>query len=838
MKKLNVKSVILWTLAMILCVTACGPAFAAAGDRVVYRLKAEDDGMNSASIGGAWRIGDGFCVQVREDGQEKILRYKDRQSEPETFVLEQPDYSSWWENPELYLGNGTEETEPEASPEPAAPEGEAGADEEEDEEDDEDSFLVTAPKEQDKKEEQEEENIDTSYMNYVFSWKDELYSLSENSKYDMEANRSYIDSISITHVKLEDGKVILEPSGLPKLDPTYLVHHEPDWDYMNYINYLFTTGKYLVGQYYGEQGQVTFIIDLTDGSARDMDTGYNTVFPGPDGTVLLPMMQEGEDNKLAAAIRKINLETMEEEQLATVSNFAGYQMKMCYDEANNTLYYLDSGRLWAMPDMDPEKAAAVNDCSESDMTMTMLPDGYILLHNYKSVMIKGTDPSQQAGITLNILNGSYNDEDINEAVFEMGNARSDVSVILKQREWNDKTDILQLMMNRDAQTDIYVLEYKGNEFKALRNRDYLTDLSGNAQIAGYVERMYPYLRDALKKDGKITAIPLEYSTTGITINPTVWKAIGGTEEQLPKTWDQFFDWLPEMKKRLEGTDYVLMDDYMSISQFRGQMVQSILADYQVMMDSKGEAYSFNTPMLKDVLTRVAELDYEALGLQEDVDFNTITEWHQPLLDSMDYRGFYAYSEAIPLPLSFSEEEPAIIPVEFYAAFVNPYSEHPEEAKELLAMILKSQNIYTQYTLYTDKTEAIERSDANKQREDHEKEMKALQEMLEKAEDAEEKTSIEEWIRSNEKYWEENGERYLWVIGQDKIDTYQKCLPAFRVQEYDIFNDLWGDYENQEYQKIQAGLYGFTYGKNEEKVSLEEALSLIDQKIQMKRLEGN
>ena len=172
MKKLNVKSVILWTLAMILCVTACGPAFAAAGDRVVYRLKAEDDGMNSASIGGAWRIGDGFCVQVREDGQEKILRYKDRQSEPETFVLEQPDYSSWWENPELYLGNGTEETEPEASPEPAAPEGEAGADEEEDEEDDEDSFLVTAPKEQDKKEEQEEENIDTSYLNYVFSWKD------------------------------------------------------------------------------------------------------------------------------------------------------------------------------------------------------------------------------------------------------------------------------------------------------------------------------------------------------------------------------------------------------------------------------------------------------------------------------------------------------------------------------------------------------------------------------------------------------------------------------------------------------------------------------------------
>ncbi len=37
MKKLNRKNVVLWILCVILCVTACGPAFASAGDRVIYR---------------------------------------------------------------------------------------------------------------------------------------------------------------------------------------------------------------------------------------------------------------------------------------------------------------------------------------------------------------------------------------------------------------------------------------------------------------------------------------------------------------------------------------------------------------------------------------------------------------------------------------------------------------------------------------------------------------------------------------------------------------------------------------------------------------------------------
>ena len=93
MKKLNGKNEVLWILCVILCVTACGPALASAGDRVIYRTEATDEGGQDAWIEGVWKSGDGFYVMLR-GWDESILRFKDLQSEPERFVLNNPAYSS------------------------------------------------------------------------------------------------------------------------------------------------------------------------------------------------------------------------------------------------------------------------------------------------------------------------------------------------------------------------------------------------------------------------------------------------------------------------------------------------------------------------------------------------------------------------------------------------------------------------------------------------------------------------------------------------------------------------------------------------------------------------
>ena len=85
MTRLNGKVFVLWILAAVLCVTACGPAYASAGERVLVRVSEADD-AEITWIENVCRMDDGFCV-ICQGAETSILRYTDPQGEPETFVF-------------------------------------------------------------------------------------------------------------------------------------------------------------------------------------------------------------------------------------------------------------------------------------------------------------------------------------------------------------------------------------------------------------------------------------------------------------------------------------------------------------------------------------------------------------------------------------------------------------------------------------------------------------------------------------------------------------------------------------------------------------------------------
>ena len=120
MKKLSIKKTILWTMTLILCVTACATAFASAGDRTLKHYSSTDT-MNQGSVNNVYKISGGFCADVWESGGPALLRFTDYQTEPEKYMLQeneaedgQPEetcgYFSW--NDDLYaLTAGWEDSE-------------------------------------------------------------------------------------------------------------------------------------------------------------------------------------------------------------------------------------------------------------------------------------------------------------------------------------------------------------------------------------------------------------------------------------------------------------------------------------------------------------------------------------------------------------------------------------------------------------------------------------------------------------------------------------------------------------------------------------------------------
>ena len=122
---------------------------------------------------------------------------------------------------------------------------------------------------------------------------------------------------------------------------------------------------------------------------------------------------------------------------------------------------------------------------------------------------------------------------------------------------------------------------------------------------------------------------------------------------------------------------------------------------------------------------------------------------------------------------------------------------------------------------------------------HRKTMEEYRKKLEKADDAE-KPMLEEWIQSEEKYWNDK-DRWMWTISPNVIATYQKLSSVLIAQDSAVIDELWGTEEKKERDQIFKGLFGYEDLESQDKpgnVAIEEALDMIDRKIQMKRKEGN
>ena len=499
----------------------------------------------------------------------------------------------------------------------------------------------------------------------------------------------------------------------------------------------------------------------------------------------------------------------------------------CYDQEKDTLYYADRGEVWALQ-RDTKEAVSVNDCP-IDARGSALFDGFIVLWDYNTIMLRNLDPAKRSGITLRVSDSGYT-EYMSDAVMSLTNDRGDISVVTDQGSSVLDTGVLQAMINKDGHTDIYILPLDGKDIQALRSRGYLTEISGNKQIDEYVEQMNPYIRDALKVDGKLMAVPVTVSGQGVGVSLQTWKKLGGTEEELPKTWNQFFDWLEkDVPERIAGTETkISMYDKRNLLFY---LKYNMMLQYQCMMNISDEEMVFNSPVLSEPMKRLESLDWGALGVsEEEQDSFYIDSENPPLLDvglNPCIGNNWGYNSSY-LPLSFNEGEDPVIPVEVYVAVINPFSEHQEEAKEFLAHLLKNMSNTTQYTVFLDKTEPIEREDMKEWYESTVESIETLKEMLETA-DGSNKAELQESLKMNEEslsYLETN----RWIVSPDDIEGYQKRLPYMKALDYFFLYDIFDSVDQQE--MMDQYQFIFVDGK------AEEVLSMIDKKITTTRKEGN
>ncbi len=266
----------------------------------------------------------------------------------------------------------------------------------------------------------------------------------------------------------------------------------------------------------------------------------------------------------------------------------------------------------------------------------------------------------------------------------------------------------------------------------------------------------------------------------------------------------------------------------------------LMNQYEVLMERKGEKeYVFASPELIALVQQLNDVNYDALRVsdhwhwEEDDTYENPEAMKPPLLQLGVSALLNGQNEFTPLALSLWEGEDAVLPVELHMAFLNPYSNHQEEAAEFLALAMDHLDFSNRYTAYADQTEPVRFPD-------YEEDMKWFEEVIEElkanketAKD-EEQEEIEESIRrleKNRKHTEENS----WMISAQAIERYQKWQNLYKVQGYTFFNDLFtAENDEERYEEFEKIFRNMEDAKRNPKDILEE----IDRRTWMIRSERN
>lgn len=845
MKRLNGRRMILWIMTLVLCVTTCMPAFASVGDRTLIHSNRD---TSEVSIRGIYPLGEGFCIVTDGSEGQAILKYATLQSEPEKYVRPEPEYPDDMEGLMDGESDGEIPAVPGENPEGTDASAMPGENEEKPEEPQEEIDIFadmdwasedeTGAAINNDTESEDSDNTDPYNYDYIynyFGWNNELYGLVIDYVYDEETQTSKQGDAEIRHIKLENGEIVIEKTDLPALDLSFTSDEENGMSFG--LNGVFTDGDYLIVTYYGSNmGMNTAAVNLKDGTSVLIpeDATMSGVFPGPEGSLII-CRQDWNMGGSTFKLSRMDLATQKEEPV-TEFTAGGYQLTACYDQEKNTLYYVCDGEVYALQMAEGQQPESVNECGIAPDGLMLTPDGYIIAWTYSAAVARNTDPTKRADVTLRVSNSGSNYY-LEDAVLDMNESRGDISVILKEESNSINSDVLQSMMNQEDYIDVYILEYESKAFNALLNRGYLKDLGDNKDIATDVERMYPYLKDAFKQDGKIICTPVQVNGQVLGINLKTWAKLGGTEEELPKTWDEFFDWLEkDVPERIVGSDIKVCEDVGT--SFKGTIRLLLLYQYQMWMDAKGGEYQFNTPFLKDLLTRLNNLNTEALGMKDaydEDDYGYIisydADYVDPLISTYTQPTVGGnYNGAMPLPLAFDENDPPIVAAQVSVGFVNPYSKHPEEAREFLALILKNTTETAAATLFTDKTEPIRETRNDDWVESNKQWVESIEKQLEEVEDGQEKADLEESLKEA-KAQLEYSERWSWRVSPDDLANYQKLLPNLKVMDYLFLYDLFNPGDEEE----MMSAYSLFYGEDSDP---EPLLDMIDKKIQTIRKEGN
>lgn len=597
-----------------------------------------------------------------------------------------------------------------------------------------------------------------------------------------------------------------------------------------------TVGQMMYALSWGDNGRELLQVDLESESVEsmtlDFDGEVQSIAPYTEGKVLMVVMDYDTD-PMETSLYVYDTEAEEATRLGILPQENYYTPSaIAYDAARSKIYYTLSGSVWRM-DISEEGLGEAEEFGDMPLSVydsdvgIVIGDLYVVSSS-EGVIGRDVTTDKLPEEKLRVADGTY-DDSIRNAYYGFTDQHPEYMVSISHDTSTDT--LLQSMMNRDSSVDIYTLSGTESALQALLNRGYVAELEGSEIISTAVAEMYPYIQDFCMRDGHIYTLPISGYTDAMAINVNCLKKLGYTEEDIPTNWAEFLKLIADIADsgRLEEMpEITIADPYYTRTWYRESVFSNMMQDFFLWLDQSEDNVKRSSEVLIELCNAFDAVNWDGLGYPEELedgmyDYNVenilLQEW------SVGVDSFHYWMESVQLmPLAVVEGEDPLLGSHMDFAFVNPFSEHKEEAIQYLEEAWK-------YVSETDKMEFSPNKNEPIENEYYEENLKSIQnyldemkKQLEETTDEEVRESIQTSITSEEEWLEEYRTTRKYSASAEDIQQYRIYAEYIQVMK----SNLWSneDANTQMNQYLDGAM------------TAEQLANALEKTLQMQRLEGN
>ena len=518
------------------------------------------------------------------------------------------------------------------------------------------------------------------------------------------------------------------------------------------------------------------------------------------------------------------------------------------------IYYVLGGSVWRMPVSEdgmgePQEFGDMPLEVYTDSSAVVLGDLYIIA-SYDGVVGRDVTLEKLPDEKLRIVNRAYINE-IKTAYYDFTDAHPEYMVSISDSASTDT--LLQDMMNRSPDVDIYTLPMTSSAFSALMNRGFMAELSGSETLSAEVGAMYDSVKNAVMKDGELYAVPMSMYANCLSINKKLLtEKLGYTEEQMPKTWVDVFGLIADLaatRKLEEFPEVSLLGPGYTERDVKFSIFAMMMNSYYVWLDAqemsltvtsaaqdtgsgkisvrpaKGNMDSAGS-MLETLCTAFEAIDWSAFNLPTEYEEDGEWEYDEAniLFSNENVQpSSYRSMELEPVVLAMADGEAPMIGAEITVMFVNPFSTHREAAIEYLEMTLALMDDATRISLMPEENETILSPWYEENMKYYDEEIANIETQL-AAEDLDEENRdmLEQNLADMTQWREEYAKEGQWQVSPEAIESYR----VYAQYLVPMCSAIW---EGDTYTQIDQYMGGA--------ITAKQLCDVLEKTLQMQRLEG-